>query len=455
MKFNEFCEDLLLEKDHRQKMMKFGIPQDVADYFHNINDKYSIWFANQIKNMEGYQNSRSKINWIQSNLQTPIQGIIDWVKNTPNVLLKNYNWEQAVEAQEDYHANIKTKTLDGEEQNTILKKYDNGFYWVDLETNRCTEEANLMGHCASTDSETIYSFRKFTPETGIEAFITIGASPDEGEWRQAKGKRNSHPKEEYYPYIADILVATGMLKFRSEYDASNDFDGNDLKTFIEENPDDFENPDELIEQIEESNVSFEDFEKIHKENKMDNLKYFSIYLDEDYIDELGEVRHEPSIYFSIDLDKFGKFAYNIERYLEKTDSRGYGHEDSDVSRGMLEALFDNDYYFDYTRVEFDNVFLTFTGQIQDDDSLSTLTDEGLKNFDNFCDYYRGNDARIDEDELFNNLLQYFIDHEVVPDPEDPESEEYIKPIYPEDPRQMKFPFAENFFYKAFEELIVD
>ena len=123
MNFNDIYNDILLEKDHRQKMMKFGIPEPVADYLHSVDDKYSIWFANQIKNMEGYQTSRSKVNWIQVNLQTAMQGIIDWVKNTPNVLLKNYNWEQAVEAQEDYHANIKTKTLEGEEENKILKKY--------------------------------------------------------------------------------------------------------------------------------------------------------------------------------------------------------------------------------------------------------------------------------------------------------------------------------------------
>jgi hypothetical protein len=441
----------LLEKDHRQKMMKFGITGDVAEYLHSIDDKYSIWFANQIKNMEGYQNSRSKVNWIQANLQTAIQGIMDWVKNTPNILLKNYNWEQAVEAQEDYHTNIKTKTLEGEEKNTILKTYDDGFYWVDLETSRCTEEANLMGHCASTGANTIYSLRRFTPETGIEAFVTIGASPDGGEWRQAKGKKNTHPKQEYYSYIADILVSKDMLRFRSEYDSKNDFDGNDLKVYIEENPEEFENPDEILEQIEEQNVSFEDFQKIHNDMEMDNLKYFSIYLDGDYVDEVGSVNHRPNVYFTMDTSKFGEFALNVERFIEGdgTDSG----EDTPKSKAIMEALFDKDFYFEYVRVEVENGLITFHGDIQDDDSYSTVSDEGLKNYETFCEYFRNLDQNVDEDELFNNLVKYFIGEGVLPDPEDPETEEYIKPIVPEDPRQMKFSFGENVFYKFFEEIV--
>lgn len=36
--------NLILEKDHRENIKKIGIPEDVADYLHQLNDKYSIWF---------------------------------------------------------------------------------------------------------------------------------------------------------------------------------------------------------------------------------------------------------------------------------------------------------------------------------------------------------------------------------------------------------------------------
>ena len=52
---------LLLEKDHRQKIIKIGLPTEVADYLHNLNDKYSLWFADKINKMPMFQMSRNKL----------------------------------------------------------------------------------------------------------------------------------------------------------------------------------------------------------------------------------------------------------------------------------------------------------------------------------------------------------------------------------------------------------
>ena len=448
MKFIDLYQELILEKDHRQKMVKFGIPEDVAQYLHDFNDKFSIWFANQIKNMQGFQNSNSKINWINANLQTDMRGIIDWVQNMPNIQLKSYNWDEAVAAHKNFHENIQTKTVEGEENNKILKKYKDGFYWVDLETNsRCEEEKSLMGHCATTDAETLYSLRRFDSGRGIEAFVTIGASPTEGVWRQAKGKRNSKPKDEYFKYIADILVRSGMLKYKTEYDSPNDFDASDLKEYVEANPEQFDDPDTILMQIEEENTSFDDFVEKLDQSDFKELKYFSTYLD---VDD-NYVMHSIYFHFPIKLDIFKEYAFNVAEYITNRD-----FDDTLEAKDLLHDIFGHVYSFNYGRIEVQDDEIVFGGDLNDEDDVSTLDDSGLENFENILNYYEGEESYINS-RAKNDFIEKFIDHLVekgiIPDPEDTDPEERIEPKYPEDPRQMKFDFAnENYFSQLFQEL---
>ena len=271
--------NLLLEKDHRQKMLSFGMPQDVADYLHNFNDKYSLWFADKIKNMKAFQTSMNKINWIRTNLETNMTGIMDWVRNVPNINLKQFNWDQAVEAQTKYHENLQTNTLEGNEKNTIIKQYKDGFYWVDLESTNDCEESDAMGHCGRTGkADTLYSLRKYFKETQtIEPFITMAISPDEGIWYQCKGKRNSKPKQEYYQYIADILITKNCFIFKTEYDSTHDFTNKDFEQYVEQHSNEIPNSDDILEKISGNNVSYAQFEKIFKEY---NFPIYSIYLND-------------------------------------------------------------------------------------------------------------------------------------------------------------------------------
>ncbi len=68
MKF-ERLKQLLLEKDHRSKIInKIGLSLEMADYLHNLDNKYSIWIANQLHkdiSIEMFKNDSNFKNWYE------------------------------------------------------------------------------------------------------------------------------------------------------------------------------------------------------------------------------------------------------------------------------------------------------------------------------------------------------------------------------------------------------
>jgi len=394
---------LILEKDHRDKIIKFGIPQDVADYLHNFSEKYSIWFADKIKKMGAFQASSNKINWINVNILTQMQGIMDWVRNVPNINLKSYNWDQAVEAQDEYHKNIQIKQLEGVETNTIIKKYSNGFYWVDLETTKDCSESDAMGHCGTTNkADTLYSLRRYFPETQtIEPFITMAISPDEGIWYQCKGKRNSKPKEEYYEYIADILIEKKCFIFKFEYDSAHDFTDKDLKEYVEEHAVQIPNSEEILEKISENNISLKDFKKVLDQY---SFEYIGIDIDDDYGGENDYVRADYSFYIQLNYKDFPDIP-NLKAVILENGGEFYERD----GNNFADLLSDFDIYtgYDYgIRIEKsyndEDTFFIQCG-MQSDDNYFAMDDNGLRSFERECDGYLAIDNRFDRE----NFIEKF------------------------------------------------
>jgi hypothetical protein len=255
---------LILEKDFRKIIIdKVKLPPDVAEYLHNFNDKYSLWFANQIKNMQGFKNSTDKVNWIRANLEDDMRGIIDWIRIQQNIVIKDYNWQDAIDAMHDFHnrmAEGEDTAIEGQELRKVIKKYGKGFYWVNLETNSGStpageEERKLMNHCGTESrAETLFSLRHYDKATNQkEAFITIAVSPTKHVWYQAKGKGNSTPKNEYWPYIADILRDFDIFQFEGGgYMSSLDFDEPKFIQTVQENPKMFPHAEAIIKKLKTS-----------------------------------------------------------------------------------------------------------------------------------------------------------------------------------------------------------
>lgn len=449
--------ELLLEKDHRQKIISFGIPEDVADYLHGFNNKYSIWFADQIKDMSGFQQSMHKLNWISVYLSTQMQGIMDWVRNVPNVNLKQYNWDQAVEAQEEYHENLKTATLEGKEDNKIIKKYKDGFYWVDLETTRDNSEQQLMGHCASTSSgDTLYSLRKYTPETQtIEAFITIAISPDDGIWYQCKGKRNSKPKEEYYPYITNILIDKKVFKYRHEYDSAHDFTNRDLLTYVQDHSNDIPNADDILEQIAEDNVNYDDFAKVLKEYEGE-MNNFSLSIDSDYMDG-GTDYIRVDGYFQAVIKYSEIDIPNIKEIINEHGGEFYGHKDRDNLDDLL-GKFDvypsdgGDVRIEET-AEGDSFYVATYLEMYED-SHYALNDQGVNSFRSLCRYYVDNSKNFDKVNFIERfkifaLLEGWWSNEFSEFTDKVEEEEYTNVVQRTTDKNFDFTIE----YKSFDNLL--
>jgi hypothetical protein len=448
--------ELLLEKDHRQKIMSMGIPEDVANYLHNFNNKYSIWFADKIKDMGGFQYTKAKINWINVNILTQMQGIMDWVRNVPNVNLKQYTWRQAFAAQEEYHEKLQTATLEGQEDNTIIKKYDDGFYWVDLETTRDCSEQQLMGHCASTSSgDTLYSLRKYTPETQtIEAFITIAISPDDGIWYQCKGKRNSKPKEEYHPFIADILIDKKVFKYKHEYDSTHDFTNQDLTEYVENHRNEIPNADEILEQIEEGNVGYDDFLEILKEYQGE-MDVFSLDIDSSYYDEADYVRVDGYFQTVIKYDEID--IPKIKEIIAEHGGEFYSYKDRDNLDNLLEKF--DVYPSDGGDVRVEesregNSFYVATYLDMSDDSHYQLNDNGLDAFRSSCQYYVNASKRFDKERFIEEfkifaLLEGWWSNEFSEFTDQVEETEYSNVVAKEVNKDYDFTIA----YKPFANLL--
>ena len=389
MNFNSLTE-LLLEKDFRNKILALGMPQDVADYLHGMSDKYSFWFAEQINKMPEYQAARNKEMFVHS-LQTQMQGIIDWIRGgVQNLVLKDYDWNTALASADEYHKKLTITNIE-RETNTILKEYADGFYWVDLESSSDSCEAGAMGHCARTSKgDTLYSLRKYNIiKDAIESFITIAVSPNKGVWFQCKGRNNSKPKKEYYPYIADILVSENILTFKTEHHSKNDFKAEDLIKYLEENPNVFPNTSEILNKISENTISIDDFQKILDRYKED-FKFYSIDLYDDFDD--SDIIY-PNYNFHL---KIQKSETNLP-----IDCLSLGYRSNGI-----EALNDVlDVYLSDVNVDDYEDEITISGSIEDSDSSFSLDEIGLRSFENQCEYYKRLNEKFDKEEFLKEDLE--------------------------------------------------
>ena len=343
--------ELVLEKDHRPKMIKFGIPENIADYLHELSNKYSIWFANQIKDMDGYKEATSyqKLFWVRQNLENDIRAILDWISNSANVAIKEYDWDSAMDAQEEYHDNLESDDIEGE-NNRIIAEYDNGIYWVDLETSRCREEGDAMGHCGTTAADTLFSLRKYDKKTKkISAKVTVAVSPNEGLWMQAKGKFNKKPDKEYFHYIADILLKNDVYEYQEEYNGYNDFDKEDYINTIQDDPDYFEkygDIDEIVEKIESSGVQPEDFEEILNEYTFEGPWAIN------WVDFNEHCYGSIDFYLTIDFDKddLQEYIGNIQNHFTSLEGENKS-EASEFIDSIVKHNYPGDGYIEYSKLE--------------------------------------------------------------------------------------------------------
>lgn len=225
----------------------------------DLNTKLSVWIINSYKqwleknlNTEWLEKNNVTINEIKdfmkngksenikvkeyvdsnwSNFSPKIQYVLDWVNSFDYKNLKpeernitKLTFDEAYKKSDKWHNSLKAGGVIEEEHGEVLMTFDDGFYWIDLETSYDRDEADAMGHCGNTDKgDTLYSLRdrKKSPH------ITSAIDKENGIVYQMKGRNNKKPISKYHLYIVALLSNDDLeypLKgFGIEYDKDNDF----------------------------------------------------------------------------------------------------------------------------------------------------------------------------------------------------------------------------------------
>ena len=271
----------LLVKEAASKLnalKKLGFSDKTAEEIDNICKGFSMWIAYRLidhvskeldlkmhllarrlrrsRPPEEKETSKQQeyIDYINDNFRnykSNVTYIMDWVKigldgeYTP---YKNTSFEELIALAKDWHDSLKESggDINYQEKNKIILDFrdsdGNGYYWVNLETNRCDEESDRMGHCGTTAyRNTLYSLRRVVQigrgYTMNKSILTAAVTP-EGKIAQLKGAKNSKPQQEYHQYIIPLLnmeaedrdgsSSPAISGFSSEYDSESDFKLGDL-----------------------------------------------------------------------------------------------------------------------------------------------------------------------------------------------------------------------------------
>jgi hypothetical protein len=125
-----------------------------------------------------------------------------YLANFPQRNMQNTPMEEAVlEVSEWIRGGQGEFSIPTEEGQTVIHRFDDGYYWLDLNSNVCVKTGASMSHCeGDTRAETLLSLR----DANHVPHVTIAYNRD-GTYTQAKGKGNKKPIEKYFPYIIELF----------------------------------------------------------------------------------------------------------------------------------------------------------------------------------------------------------------------------------------------------------
>lgn len=156
--------------------------------------------------------------------------ILNYLKKHPT------NWKELAKLDfneaMDY---VEDVSLTEENEEDIVHRYKDGYYWINLGEGACELEGKRMGHCGRDDRGNLVSLR--TRPKGSKAsksHVTLTYNENEETLYQIKGRENNAPDSEYWPYIKDFIDRFGVDEVKEDGEHSND-DFTPLLEFIEEN----------------------------------------------------------------------------------------------------------------------------------------------------------------------------------------------------------------------------
>lgn len=276
----ELFEKVESKEKIKEKIKKFFPVDYIIDKAIELHPKLAVWIINQLinKTKEEYGKNLNKMSYTSTwnpDFISKITSIVDWSKSKDISLedrknLTKMTFEEAYQKSEDWHNSLIAGGAIENETGTVIIEFDDGFYWIDLETTYCEDEADAMGHCGRTNKgDTLLSLR----DRKKQPHITV-AIDDDGVIYQMKGRNNKKPISKYHEYIVDLLLTKKITikGFSSEYNPWDDFSINDLNK-------------ELKSKLLKEKPDIQN--KIYTEEEIDND--FSNYLESSYGDSDSNV----------------------------------------------------------------------------------------------------------------------------------------------------------------------
>ena len=104
-------------------------------------------------------------------------------------------------------------------EDQVVHEFDNGYFWYDIQSHACDFEAKKMGHCGRGEDAQLYSLR-VGEKRNVKPMITLEF--DGSTVYQIKGKANTAPKRDLWPYIDWFLENMGADKIVEKGSHSSD-----------------------------------------------------------------------------------------------------------------------------------------------------------------------------------------------------------------------------------------
>jgi len=201
----------------------------IEDYIKNGKDSDKELEEAIVKdwNDEGVENV---VVGMQEHLNDNVNYVLDWLKSPlrdEKFNLGELTFDDAYDKSKTWHNSLKATGKVVDETGEIFIEFDDGSYWIDLQTTNSEDEANAMGHCGVTnDGDTLLSFR----DKNKSPHVTVAFGSSDGAIYQMKGRNNKKPVEKYHKYIYRLLVDPELKPkyFAYEYLKEEDFNMSDF-----------------------------------------------------------------------------------------------------------------------------------------------------------------------------------------------------------------------------------
>ena len=122
------------------------------------------------------------------------------------------------------------------DEDKVIHTFDNGYFWYDVQSHACDFEGKEMGHCGRGEQGSLVSLRAGGGRK-MKPFITLEF--DGTTLYQIKGKGNTAPKKDLWPYVDWFIENMGVERITETGQHASDHEGFDemLEYFDEKHPD--------------------------------------------------------------------------------------------------------------------------------------------------------------------------------------------------------------------------